>query len=398
MTMAKMAGDRRGWGALAAFAGVVACVAGSVGDPASEEALAEVLADAGPEVVIPTYTRFLAEAEQLESAVNAWKAAAELGEADDERAAAQLAWRDAMAVWQEAEILQVGPAGNSATVIGGGDLRDQIYSWPTINPCRIDQEVVYLDWEEETDYFDTALVNVLGLDALEYLLFVDTADNACPNQVDINSEGAWDALGEEGVRRQRAAYAAAVAANLRLDADLLLARWSEDTSAQLATAGEEGSAYESQEQALNALFDAMFYIEIMSKDRKLAQPLGLRDCGAESCPESVESLWSGTGASHLCANLVGLERLFVGGEGQGFDDLLVALEEEALSEDMIARIDAAQLACESVADPLEETLVSDRASVEALHAALGQITDLLKGDLAATLVLQTPSDVEGDND
>ena len=34
--------------------------------------------------------------------------------------------------------MQLGPAGSSLSAVAGADIRDEIYSWPTINPCRID--------------------------------------------------------------------------------------------------------------------------------------------------------------------------------------------------------------------------------------------------------------------
>ena len=34
---------------------------------------------------------------------------------------------------------QLGPAASALTT-GGEGLRDEVYSWPTVNPCRVDQE------------------------------------------------------------------------------------------------------------------------------------------------------------------------------------------------------------------------------------------------------------------
>ncbi|MEI8640767.1 imelysin family protein [Pseudoalteromonas sp. Hal099] len=54
------------------------------------------------------------------------------------RAQAQQAWLDTMAGWQQAEMMQMGPLLDNA-----GQLRNQIYSWPTFSRCGIDQDVVY---------------------------------------------------------------------------------------------------------------------------------------------------------------------------------------------------------------------------------------------------------------
>ena len=80
-----------------------------------------------------------------------------------------------MAVWQQLELLQVGPAGLMGTVAGGDSLRDAIYSWPTVNTCRVDQESARRGFLN----LGAALVNVRGLDALEHLLFTTSADHTC---------------------------------------------------------------------------------------------------------------------------------------------------------------------------------------------------------------------------
>ena len=43
----------------------------------------------------------------------------------------------AMNVWQQAEMMQVGPLVNNS-----GFLRNKIYSWPLTNSCNVDFEVI----------------------------------------------------------------------------------------------------------------------------------------------------------------------------------------------------------------------------------------------------------------
>ena len=125
------------------------------------------------------------------------------------REAAQQAWRDAMSIWQQAELMQVGPAGGMGMVTAGETLRDRICSLTMVNTCRVDQELVAENFGSPS-FFDTALVNVMGLDALEYLLFHVTEDNTCPPQATINTSSQWVQFGADerrrstgGVRRMR---------------------------------------------------------------------------------------------------------------------------------------------------------------------------------------------------
>src|SRR5690606_29393153 len=110
------------------------------------------------------------------------------------------AWREAMVLWQRAELTQLGPTGLMGSVLAGEDLRDEIYSWPLVNPCRIDQELVAKSYED-TDQLASALINLRGLDALEYLLFHDGPGNACAATVSINKDGSWDAIAPELAQR-----------------------------------------------------------------------------------------------------------------------------------------------------------------------------------------------------
>ena len=62
---------------------------------------------------------------------------------------AQTAWHAAMDRWQEAELLQMGPLA-AADTPGGLALRDQIYAWPNVNRCLIDQQLIAKTYEAAT--------------------------------------------------------------------------------------------------------------------------------------------------------------------------------------------------------------------------------------------------------
>lgn len=404
--MVKMAGERATWivlGALAVAALIqpVSCGPdGPVDDDATTAQAQAVLTSVGPAVVEPTLSVMHDRSLALAAAVQAWDDAVVAGESSDAaRSAARDAWWQAIDQWQRAEVMQIGPAAPVATAVAGRDLRDMIYSWPTVNPCRVDQETVRQDWGEP-DFFESARVNVRGLDALEYLLYAGP-DNACPSQVDINASGEWDALGDDGVRARRSAYAVALADRLVEDVQILRAAWApdgEDFGAELAAAGEDGSVYDSQQQALNAVYDALFYVETRTKDRKLALPLGLRDCSGEQCAEQVESPMAGGSLAWVEANLHGFDLLFHGGDQDGLADLLVALGHEGV----VASIDAdLQAAIDEVAShdvPFDALVRSDPDAALRVHDALKALTDHVKGDLATLLALQIPSEAAGDND
>ena len=397
--MVRTAG-RGSWLLLGALTGAallqpLACrpVGDSTGTPAAQ-AQVDALAEIGPSVVLPALEAFAAEADGLEGALSAWAAAPT---DPTTHAGAQDAWIATFLAWQAVEVMQIGPAASSLTAIAGADLRDEIYSWPTINACRVDQETVEAAWGQ-TGWFTENLVNAYGLDAIEYLLWAGP-NNDCPGQVPINADGSWDALGEAGIAANRAAYAQALASHLADQGADLQEAWDPaggDFSGALAAA--DSAPYASNQEALNAVFDALFYIETMTKDRKLAVPLGLQDCGVDDCSQTVEALHSGLGAAAIAVNLRAFRDLFTGADGDGIDDLLAELGEGALADSVLADVDAAIALADPLSAPLDQAILDQPADVEALHDALKAIGDALKGDLATVLTLQVPAEAAGDND
>ncbi|MDP6944433.1 MAG: imelysin family protein, partial [Myxococcota bacterium] len=252
---------------LGLLAGLTACAcsaspSGATGDTESPAAAAhrEVLAALAADVILPTYRSFHQAAGELESAAQTY--AESLG--GDDREALQDSWREAIHIWQRAEVFQVGPAGSMTEALGGQDMREEIYSWPIANPCRVDQEIVeaaYMD----VDAFAEELSNVRGLDALEYLLFGEGEGNACRSNSAINLDGSWQALVDaEELTQRRAAYARTVATLLVRDAKALVDVWEADATgflAELGTAGVSSTVYPTAQEALNAVSDAMFYLE-----------------------------------------------------------------------------------------------------------------------------------------
>ncbi len=368
--MASVAGSRASWlllGGLAAGVGLqpyVGCLPDETGTDPVDEQTGDLVTDLQAKVVSPALTAFRDDAAALREAIVAWQGG---GAREDVRPA----FLAAMDTWQQVELLQIGPAGSSLTTLGGEDLRDEVYSWPTVNPCRIDQVTVSRDYEA-ADFFEVNLVNAYGLDALEHLLYAPEGDNVCPNQVDINASGDWDALGPDGVSERRAAYALAVVDGILATTDTLLDRWDPAGGDFAATLRDAGT-----EQALDAVFRGQFYLELVVKDQKLAGPLA---------GDPAEGEASGQSAAWVAANLRGFRTLFTGADGVGFDDVLTDQGHADLSEKILADTDAAL------------ALAEQGALDQALYDAVKLVTDDLKGDLLTVLSLQLPTEAAGDND
>lgn len=364
----------------------------------------DVLASIGARVIVPATAELTVLAGSLRSAVDTFAADAGAGASvETSLPAAQAAWREVMTQQQRLEVMQVGPAGSSLVAIGGEDLRDAIYSWPTSATCSVDRALVDQDYVAK-DFFVTELVWAYGLDALEYLLFGVGETHTCPAQVQL--DGPWNALGADEILRRRGAYAAVVAQGIVDSAAQLEARWApkgDDFGELLATPGEGDSPYSDVAQALDEVYRAMFYLEKITKDAKLGIPIGIvAGCAVPPCIELMEVPHSGTAAAAMRANLEGLALMVKGGPdaatAAGFDDLLIQLGEDEIASDLLAAIDAAIVATDAYEMSLQNELATDPAALDELYASVKAVTDILKGPFVMALMLTVPADGAGDND
>ena len=160
---------------------------------------------------------------------------------------------------------------------------------------------------------------------------------------------------------------------------------------------------DSEQQALNAVGGALFYVEKQMKDGKLAIPMGLdMACPAASCPDQVEAVFARSSVDHIAQNLRGFRKLFQGcaeeNAGFGFDDWLAAVDAGDLATRMLTALDGAEAAVATLDVPLETLVVSDPARVQRVYDAVRVLTNLLKTEFVTTLNLERPAGTVGDND
>lgn len=394
--MEREAGSRLGNAALLAGLGLAAVLQPAACDAPGgrelpEESVGLALAPVGG-LIERELRQFAEDLDQLDASLSAWEAALQTGAAEAELDVARADYLLAMGTWQRLELLQVGPSGSSLIAVGGEDLRDEVYSWPdAVSGCQVDVETVDAQWSS-ADFFSTRLVHSYGLDALEHLLFAPLT-TTCPSQVGINDT--WDALGGGEILARRATFARALTQHAGTLAIDLAERWSAD----LSTALVEGTApWASRSEALDEVFSALFYIELTTKDRKLAEPLGIRECTVE-CTSLVESRTTGHSVAWVVQNLEALRDVTAGGPDDGFDALLESLGHGDIAVALdVAIADAITVATDLEEQPLDELITTDPAAVTALHDAVKRITDILRGDFATVLLLEIPGEAAGDND
>ena len=361
-----------------------------------------LLTNVSQRVVIPAYSDFKQKADALQTATRAYSGSIGTANETTRLGEAQTAWRSAMQSWQKTEVMQIGPAGASGKRTGGKGSRDEIYSWPTSSTCRIDTEIVNHEFNG-ADFFRNQNVNSYGLDAIEYLLFYSSTDTTCPATATISTNGAWAALSSDEIKSRRASYAQASAEEVARKAGELLAEWQNSFGAALSNAGEPGSIFIDQNAALNEILAGMFYIDLITKDQKLAKPLGLTDDCSSVCAERRESRYANYSKEAIIANLNGLQEIFLGNAVSadpeyGFDDYLADKNASSTATELTQEMNTATTNAQAVTGTLNDALVSDEDAVRTLHANIKKITDRLKGGFVTSLNLTIPRDAAGDGD
>ena len=218
--------------------------------------------------------------------------------------------------WQQAELPQIGPGHRPS--LGAQGRRAAISSWPEVNRCLIEQQLVNQTYQGEL--FAVTPENTRGLAALEYLLFYEGSDNACEPSAAINSSGSWAALlPDELPDASWPTPRPLLATSQSVPTACLVAWQSEGLPHSWRAQGKAARCFATGPGSARPPMRC-FISDTMTKDRKLAMPLGLRDCALTSCPAATESTWARRGIPHLRNNLLGFRRLFLGcgpmGEGQ----------------------------------------------------------------------------------
>ena len=352
-------------------------------------------------VIVPTYTKFAQLAVEQDTAINNYCDAltSQAVDTESKQNSAKQSWRDAMAVWQIAEVMQIGPL-----VDNNNDLRNKIYSWPNTSACALDQEVVLA---EQANYdINTRTSSRKGLDAIEYLLFNPNLNHSC-TVFGTDPQG-WNNRTDEDRTVARCGLAKMAAEDLVSNTQELLTAWNGTANVQgyadiLKNAGQQDSIFSNAQDAVNDVSDAIFYIEKFTKDAKLATPLGVfaNDCGLVACAENVESRFAYQSLQNIISNIQGLNMIFLGGEtdaGIGFEDYLVDVGATDTAAKMRGDLTEVIEFALSLQSSLTDLLLQDPDQVQEVHDQLKDVTDTMKTDFIQRLALELPATSAGDND
>ena len=327
----------------------------------------------------------------------------------DKLDSAREAWRTLMDVVQKTEVHIIGPAQRN-----DGALQNKIHSYTSgsLATCGVDQAVIQYESDSEFSVSNRAY-NQRGMSAIEYLLFNDNLNHSCSSQV--LTTNTWNALADSARKTQRCNLALGLAKDVSEASKEIYEEWTVGDSAYRTEFLDEASRSDNFQQ----ITDALFYIESYTKSGKLAIPLGLDPkCSSITCPNLVESPYSETSLRNIKINTQEFLRIFNGGDGVGFDDLIAdagfsetANRFKVQSTDVVTKVTqidtslSDQISAISSSDEETDCINAsanpdDEASLDACSLAglLKRITDDLKIDFVAVVNVPVPGRVQSDND
>lgn len=398
---------------LIALSALYGCVDDSTGDPAaagSDFDYDTLFADVADQVIIPNYQALATTAANFAADNGALATYCDdLLDSSEDSNALQASWLALMEAIQRSEAHLVGPA-----MADNQALRNRLnaYHLGPLSSCGIDQSVVQAN-QDPNFSIAAKTANQRGIGAMEYLLFNQDLTHTCPSQVTETAN--WNTLPELDRRQQRCDYAQLLADDIADAAATLLSSWE-------ASQGNYRFTFtnpDNLEANLDALIDALFYVEIDLKDGKLGVPTGLNQaCPALACPERSESPYSKTSLTHMRANLEGFQQVYSGGDGLGFDDFIrdqgmaeLADSYITLSQDAIDHISGISVPLVEQAQAIVDSndasdCVNAAASPEtpsaasacALHGLMKRLTDSLRTEFIMVVDVELPDRGQSDND
>lgn len=324
-------------------------------DPTDDFEAGPTLENVALDVITATYSDLRAEADALLAATEALQASP----TEATLAVAREQWRATRAPWEQSEGFLFGPVDTAA-------LDPSLDSWP-VN--ETDLNAVLASGDALTPAYVAGLEATLrGFHTVEYLLF--------------GTDGTKPA---SALTARELEYLVATATVLRDDTAALERAWlpsGEAYAVELIEAGEPGSLYISQRDAVQELVDGMVTIADEVGSGKMGGPFGDQSTLEE------ESRFSDNSLADFGDNIRSIRHVYTGdyagASGEGVD-VPVAERDAALDTRVKAEIDAAIAAIESIPVPFGEAIFSHRTEVQAAIDAVLTLGDTLEGPVTAAL-------------
>jgi predicted lipoprotein len=327
-------------------------------------------------IIIPAYQQLQQQINSLQTATNAFLDAPSVATQNT----VKTAYRQAHLQYERVEVFNFGPAGAALldvyTNFSGG--LDYSFSQAgelagySIDSVTIENNIASGTYNLET--YSRNNFYAQGFPALNYLLF---------------SPNAIEKFGTNTTARVK--YVKDVLTRMKGLADKVSSDWGTYRNDFISnTKTDVGSP-------IGNMVNQLAYQLDLLKGPRIGWPFGKQSNGIVFATKT-EAYFAGISSELARENIRNLKKVFSGaGSGHGISDYLEALNNKALSTDVLAQFDILIAKLDAIPDPLSETLTGQPAVVEAAYKEIQKLVTLLKTDVAsATGVQITFMDNDGD--
>ncbi|MBE0365384.1 hypothetical protein PULV_a2167 [Pseudoalteromonas ulvae UL12] len=340
----------------------------------NEQAMSAILTDLADKVIIPDYQQFQQRSEAFEVASTQFCSLSQANQSD--LTALQQSWLALNAAWHATRATKLGPVFKQFRY-------SRLQTWPD-NNAAVSRGVATL---LASDNLTAQVVantqdGAQGLPALEYLIFAEQSENSLLNATD---------------KAKRCLAVMAIAANVTQLSTELVTGWQTEgdnfRAQYVAGNGDFVSTKDALEEQLTNWFEL---VEIIT-DNKIAEPLDLLSPGVITNAEQYRSQSS---LMNIEQNLLSLQRIYLGGQGYGFDDYLAEIyQAQTLDNAIKEAFSGVFTTLNDVNDVLEVAITTDdgRSQLVALSNKIKALRTIMASDFVQTTGLN-PSFNSNDGD
>jgi len=320
----------------------------------------EMLVSLADSIMSPRMNHFNHTLRELEKAVQE----AESAKTHAAFSGIQTKWKHALFSWKMLESIYVGYLTESYT-------KTAFYSLPTIE--KINRAIQGND-DLSSDRVRAKIADTeKNLLALDYLLF---AENSAQKFLD---------------NPRYRNYILFIAEELQVSYTKLHSKWLLQKDAVLKS--NESGRYEDIQVAITEYVNAFVYLVEDYRDYSIGNLLGIKNGGTLS-PEKAEASYSNLSKDALLEGVIGLESVFYGNNGKGFDDLLQAIGSE-YGDQLKRELDSLKRYISELPDA--DKISENKEPFETVYNHLTIVLKRLKVDIAALLNVTIGfSDNDGD--
>ncbi|SDQ96953.1 imelysin family protein [Flagellimonas zhangzhouensis] len=316
----------------------------------SAELYTEVLTDLSVDVITQTYFDLSTNA----SAMNDLSATITIGD-ETTFSALKEAWQDTRAPWEKTEGFLYGPVDTEG-------IDPAIDSWPVdvnaINNILNSGNPITSSLLESNN-------EARGFHTIEYFIWGLDGDKTAAELTDREIE-----------------YLQAVTQNLKEKTAQLYDGWTssgDNFAANFILAGESGSIYTSQKDALQEIVEGLAIIADEVANGKIEEPLNGNNGSAK--PEAEESRFSNNSKLDFANNIRSIQNIYLGdydgNSGKGITDVIVTVD-AGLDAEVKAAITAGITSIEAIPGTFTDAIVDNRSEVENAQEKVLELLTLLE--------------------